>query len=67
MPKPKYNFGHVTVNNAPLKSEPDEYGDIKYFLHLNETVIIDPNGGTDEYYFVTVNGVTGYVSKELIK
>jgi hypothetical protein len=67
MAKPAYSFGHAAVSNVPVKTEPDKYGDVKYLLHLDETVIIDPNGGTEDYYLVTVNGITGYVPKALIK
>jgi len=64
---PRFNFKHVIINNTPLYKEPEKYAEILYLMTENETVIVDPNGGTDDYYMVTVNGIVGYVLKSSVK
>jgi hypothetical protein len=64
---PKFDFKHVISNNTPLLKEPDPESEIMYFMRENETVIVDSKGSTDNYYMITVNGLVGYVLKDLVK
>ena len=64
---PKFTFKHAISINTPLLKEPDPESEIIYLMRENETCILDPNGGTDGYYMVTVNGIVGYVAKNLVK
>lgn len=66
MGKAPFTFGYVTSDTLFMKKEPDKYADTVCILKKNDPIIIDTNGGTDDYYLATANGVSGYCLKEFI-
>jgi len=62
----KMLIGKVSVEKTRLKTEPEEYSDVRRLLKKGDIVIVDRNKEFDEYYLVTAYGSVGYVSKEAI-
>lgn len=62
----KMLIGKVSVDKTRLKTEPEEYSDVRRLLKKGDIVIIDRNKEFDKYYLVTAYGSVGYVSKDAI-
>lgn len=62
----KMLIGKVSVDKTRLKTEPEEYSDVRRLLKKGDIVIIDRNKEFDKYYLVTAYGSVGYISKDAI-
>lgn len=60
----KMLIGKVSVDKTRLKTEPEEYSDVRRLLKKGDIVVIDRNKEFDKYYLVTAYGSVGYVSKD---
>lgn len=60
--------GVVTnCNKLIVRKKPDRNSGILSVINEGTTVSINTNGGTNDFYKVTVNGVTGFCMKDYIK
>ena len=59
-------IGVVNCDSLFLRDEPDSDGDVIHIMKKDDTVSIDINGSTNDFYKATVDNVSGFCMKKFI-